>query len=129
MRRALPFALVALPAILAVALAGPSDASRNGTITFSGQITDSKTPLAPGRIVTVRGDVIARTAGCIEASVALMPPTGQSKLWLCSPSDRTIANMPDVGDPIAARARITGMKTTAEGEIALSDSFVLMQAD
>lgn len=129
MRRALPFALAFLPAIVAVALASPSDAAHNGTISFSGRILDGNAPFATGSVVTIRGDVIARSASCIEARIAAAQPANKSELWLCSPDDRGMHGMPGVGEPVAARARITGVRTTAEGEVPFSDSFVLMRMD
>lgn len=129
MRRVLPFALAVLPAIVAVALASPSDAARNGTVTFSGRIRDGNTPLAPGDVVTVRGNVIARSESCIEARVASTQSPVPSELWLCMPARRITDDMPDVGEPVAARARITGMRATAEGDIPFSNSFVLMRMD
>ena len=125
MRRLLLLVPIVLPAIAAIAQASSSDTPRSGTLTFSGRILDDNAPLTPGQVVTIRGDVIARSESCIEARIT----STQSELWLCSPNGRIASNMPDVGDPVAARARITGIKTTTEGEIPLSDSFVLMRVD
>lgn len=129
MRRLLLLVPIVLPAIAAIAQASSSDTPRSGTLTFSGRILDDNAPLTPGQVVTIRGDVIARSESCIEARITSTQPAGNSELWLCSPNGRIASNMPDVGDPVAARARITGIKTTTEGEIPLSDSFVLMRVD
>lgn len=129
MRRVLPFAIAILPALVAVALASPNESSRTGTITFNGRILDGTEGLTPGRIVTIRGNVVARADNCIEARVDAPQPAGQPNLWLCSPDGQVAGRMPDVGEPVAARARITRIRTSAEGDIPLSDSFVLMRAD
>ena len=65
MRRVLPFAFVILPALTAAALVGPSAATPTGKIGFTGHVIDGNAPLAPGRIVTIHGAVIARSETCI----------------------------------------------------------------
>lgn len=125
----LPFALAFLPVIAAAAPASSINSLDNGTITFSGRILDDDAQLAPGRVISVRGSVVARSEGCIEARMASPQPTRSLELWLCPPGNRIAGTAPDVGEPIAARVRITGMKATAKGAVPLSDSFVLMRAD
>ncbi|WHZ20540.1 MAG: hypothetical protein OJF55_002689 [Rhodanobacteraceae bacterium] len=129
MRRLLPFVTAVLPAIVAIALANPGDASSNGSISFNGQILDGNTLLAQGSVITIRGDVIARSENCIKARIASAQPAGNPELWLCSPGGRNASGMPNVGEPIAARARITGVRTAPEGEVLYSDSFVLLRVD
>lgn len=128
MRRALLFALVILPLLVAVALAGHGATAGTGTITFSGRIVDPAHPLVPGAIVTVHGTVIARSETCIEARVAIPKQSHPAALWLCSPDVEAASQLPDVGDPVAARARITGMKSTPTGATPRSDSFILLNA-
>lgn len=129
MRRALPFAFTILPALAAAALVGPSAATPSGTIGFSGRVIDGNAPLAPGTVVTIHGDVIARSETCIEARVAAPGKPYRARLWLCSPDHHQPRELPDIGEPVAARARITGVRTTAEGAIPYSDSFILMRVD
>ena len=129
MRRALPFAFVILPALAAATLVGPSAATPPGTITFTGRVIDGNAPLAPGRIVTVHGAVIARSETCVEARVDLPSRADGMALWLCSQDTGAAADLPDIGEPIAARARISGVRVSAEGAVPFSDSFVLMRSD
>lgn len=129
MRRALPFAFAILPALAAAALVSRSTAATTGTISFSGRIVDGNSAFAPGQVVTIHGAVIARSESCIEARVTSTQAPGKSELWLCAPDDRITSTMPSVGEPVAARARITGVRMTVEGVMPFSDSFVLMRMD
>jgi len=129
MRRVLPFAFVVLPALTAAALVGPSAATPTGKLTFTGRVIDGDAPLAPGRVVTIHGAVIARSATCIEARVDLPAHHRDAMVWLCSHGAKLADDSPDVGEPITARARISGIKTTADGAIPFSDSFILMRTD
>lgn len=128
MRRALPLAFTILPALAATALVGPSAATPSGTIGFSGRVIDGNAALAPGTVVTIHGDVIARSESCIEARVAAPGKPRRPRLWLCSP-DHQPRELPGIGEPVAARARITGIRTTTEGAVPYSDSFILMRTD
>lgn len=129
MRHLLPFVLAFLPALVAAAPTGSANSPDHGTITFSGRILDGEAPVAPGRVVSVRGNVIAHSAGCIEARIASPQAAGDLELWLCPPGNRIAGTLPGVGEPIAARARITGVKATPQGTVPFSDSFVLLRAD
>lgn len=129
MRRALPLAFTILPALAATALVGPSAATPSGTIGFSGRVIDGNASLAPGTVVTIHGDVIARSESCIEARVAAPGKPHRPRLWLCSPDHHPPGTLPGIGEPVAARARITGIRTTADGAVPYSDSFILMRVD
>lgn len=129
MRRALPFVFVILPALAAAALVGPSAATPPGRVSFSGRVIDGSAPLAPGRIVTIHGAVIARSATCIEARVDLPSPRHPAALWLCSRGGQVASDLPGIGEPVTARARISGLKPAAEGAVPYSDSFILMRTD
>ena len=97
MRRVLPFAFVVLPALTAAALVGPSAATPTGKLTFTGRVIDGDAPLAPGRVVTIHGAVIARSATCIEARVDLPAHHRDAMVWLCSHGAKLADDSPDVG--------------------------------
>lgn len=129
MRRALPLAFTILPALAMAALMGPSAAMPSGIVSFSGRVVDGSASLAPGMIVTIHGDVIARSETCIEARVATSGKSHHATLWLCSPDNHPPRALPGIGQQVIARARITGIRTTADGAIPYSDSFILMRVD
>lgn len=130
MRRALPFAFVALMVTVVGALIGASAAAprqaATGTVSFSGRIVDPGTPLAPGMVVTVRLVVVARNAGCVETRIDTPQPTRNSKLWLCAGAAQ--GGLPAVGESVNARARITRTRVGVDGVAPVSDSFVLLGA-
>jgi hypothetical protein len=111
------------------ALVGPSAASAAGKLGFIGRVIDGNAPLAPGRVVTIHGAVMARSETCIEARVDVPSTRHGRAVWLCWHDARLAGNLPGVGEPITARARITGVKTGADGAIPFSDSFVLMRTE
>jgi type 1 fimbria pilin len=128
MHRALLLAFVILPVLIAVALACHGATAGSGAVTFSGRIVDPARPLVPGAVVTVHGTVIARSETCIEARVSIPQQPHSAALWLCSHGSDATSHLPDIGDPVTARARITGMKSTSVGNAPRSDSFILLNA-
>lgn len=129
MRRALRLPLVILLALAEAAMLRPSVARPANTITFSGRVVDGAMPFAPGVIVTIQGEVIARSHACIEARVEVPRVPRQPRLLLCPPSGRWPGELPRVGEPVAARARITGIRATPDGATPCSQSFVLMRVN
>lgn len=128
MHRVLLLAFVFLTALIATALSNRVAAAETGTITFSGHIIDPANPLVPGSIVTVHGAVIARSESCIEARVSTPTQPRAAALWLCASRGAGVSRLPDVGEQVTARARITGLKATSTGTAPRSDSFILLDA-
>lgn len=125
MYRSLPLATTLVLALLAALLVGPSVAATTGTISFSGRVIDPTQPLVQGSVVTVHGAVTARAEACVETRVEVPGASHAAPLWLCSTDAQAAARMPRVGEPVNARARITGVRTSPGGEVPVSDSFVL----
>lgn len=113
MRHALNLAFVILPAFVA---ADARAATPTGTITFTGRVTDSDAPFAPGSIVTVHATVIAHSKTCVGTRVDRPKPRRDAILWLCPRSAQAANPLLEVGAPITARARISAVKTTADRE-------------
>lgn len=129
MRRALRLPLVILLALAGAGMLRPGMATPANTIAFSGRVVDGAMPFATGVIVTIQGEVVARSNACIEARVEVPRVPRQTRLLLCPPGGRQPGGLPRVGEPVAARARITGIRMTPDGATPCSESFVLMRVN
>lgn len=126
MRRGLSFAFVIVLAFAVAALMDVRAATPTGRIAFTGWVAGPDTPFAPGSIVTVRATVVARSGACVETRIDKPESGHDATLWLCPHAANDANPSLGVGAPITARARITGVKTTAKGAAPLSDSFILL---